>query len=96
VITSNWTRAAVEKAGFKTGDTLTLKCEKFSSGLVTGVVFYASAEDVPPPNELGQQARILCPSPREGGTYIIRIVGMDMSSVAAHLAVLDPIDVRKF
>ncbi len=96
VITSNWTKGAVEKAGFKTGDRLTLKCEKFSSGFVTDVVFFESAEDVPPPNELGQQARILCPSPREGGTYIIRIVGMDMSSVAARLAVLDPIDVRKF
>lgn len=95
-ITTNWTKADIEKAGFKSGETLTLTSNTPRRASCTaGVVFYAAANEMPPQSELAKGARILSPAPRGGETYVIQFIALDMSSLASTLNLLDPIEIER-
>ena len=89
-IATNWTAKDVERAGLRTGDRLVLVLD----GTESELALYASAGEVPPPNELAKGARILAPSPRGGG-FAIQLAGGDASALVARLKPLAPVSVKK-
>lgn len=90
-ITTNWTRKDIEKAGLQTGDKLAFLVD----GVESELVFYASARELPPQNELAQGARLMTIPPRGGDTYIIQILAIDSTEIAARLKPLAPIEIRR-
>jgi hypothetical protein len=90
-ITTNWTKADVEKAGLRTGDKLTFLVE----GVEAELVFYASANEIPPQNELAQGARLLTPMPRGGDNYVIQFFAVDSAQIASKLKPLARIQIKK-
>ena len=94
-ITTNWTKIDIDKAGLKTGDELTFMNERANAGVIAGLVFYAAANEIPPPNELAKGARILSPAPRGGETYAIQFFGLTMSPPPSSLQILAPIEIVK-
>jgi hypothetical protein len=93
--TTNWTRKDVEKAGFKSGEELTLRGGDQAKGFITSVVFYASAGELPRPGEPGKEIRILGPAPRGGETYVLQVMGPLAADLALQMTILTPISVEK-
>ncbi|MGZ5513899.1 MAG: hypothetical protein ACXW2O_02180, partial [Candidatus Aminicenantales bacterium] len=85
----------IEQAGFKSGDELTLEGGDQDKGIVTSVVFYASAGELPRPGEPGKDIRVLGPAPRGGATYVLQIMGPLASGMEPQFAILAPISVTK-
>jgi len=90
MVTTNWRKNDVEKAGLRTGDKLSFLVE----GMESEVVFYASAAEVPNQNELAQGARVMTP-PWFGDTYTLQFIAVDTASIASKLKLLTPIEIRK-
>lgn len=90
-INTNWTKKDIEKAGFRTGDKLTFLVE----GVESELVFYASASEIPPQNELAQGARLMTLMPRGGDTYVIQFIAVDTAQIASKLKPLAPIEIKK-
>jgi len=90
-VVTNLTRADIDKAGLRTGDSLTLLVE----GAETELVFYASANDIPPQNELSKGAQLLMPMPRGGDNYIVQFYGVDQAQIASRLRPLAVIQIKK-
>jgi len=90
-ITTNWTKADIEKAGLRTGDRLLLLVE----GAEQELVFYASENEIPPREELGEGARLLTPMPRGGDNYAIQFFGVDSAQTASKLKPLAAIQIKK-
>ncbi len=90
-IITNWTLADVGKAGLKTGDRLTF----LVNGIESGLVFYASAQEMPDQSELAKGARLMTIPPRGGETYVLQFVGVDTKDIAASLKPLASIEIRK-
>ncbi len=90
-ITTNWTPKDVEKAGLQTGDKLALVMD----GAEYELVFYLTARELPPMNELARGARLMTMPPRGGRTYVIQFLGAGASEIMARLEPLTPIEVRK-
>jgi hypothetical protein len=89
-IATNWTKADVEKAGFKTGDKLVLLVDEDEYELA----FYAQPNEMPPPNELAKGTRLLAPASRGGDSYSVLMIGGE-AGLTAKLKVLAPISVKK-
>jgi len=90
-VSTNWTKADIEKAGLRTGDKLTLLVE----GAETELVFYASENEIPPREELAKGARLLMPMPRGGDNYVIQFYGVDPGQTASKLKPLAAIQIKK-
>jgi hypothetical protein len=90
-IVTNWTKKDVEKAGLKTGDQLMLLIDEDEFKLA----FYASASELPPPNQMAKGARILAPMPRGGEAFAVQIIGGDTAPIMAKLKALAPVSVKK-
>jgi hypothetical protein len=88
---TNWMKKDIDKAGFKTGDKLSLIVEDTEIELV----FYATANELPPQPELAKGARILAPQPRGGDTFAIQFFGGDAGGFAAKFKVLAPIEITR-
>jgi len=95
LVVTNWTKADIDKAELKSGDELTFTGESTTAGVITGLVFYNTAKEIPPQNQLSKGAGILAPAPRGGETYVIQLFGLDKSVEPAWLKVLAPIEIRK-
>jgi hypothetical protein len=91
MIATNWRKADVEKAEFKTGDKLSVLVE----GIESEFIFYASPGEVPGRDELAKGARLMMPMPRGGDTFVLQFVAVDTAPIASKLAPLTPIEVRK-
>jgi hypothetical protein len=90
-IVTNWTKKDVDKAGFRTGDTLTLLLE----GDGFELTFYALANEIPPQNQLAKGARLLVPMPRGGEGFAVQIIGGETASLIGKLKSLAIISVKK-
>lgn len=90
IITTNWTRSSVEKAGFKTKDQLVFMVE----GVESDIVFYSSADEVPQTSS-ARGMQIMGPSPRGGEIYVIYFYLTDFSPITPKLRPLVPIQVKK-
>jgi len=90
-IVTNWLKADVGKAGFRTGDKLILSLGGTSSELV----FYALPNELPPQDVLVKGARLLAPAFRGGETFAVQLIGGDTSVLSAGLKALAPISVKK-
>ncbi|MBM3285354.1 MAG: hypothetical protein FJY81_05725 [Candidatus Aminicenantes bacterium] len=90
-ITTNWRKEDVEKAGLRTGDRLAF----LAGGSEFELVFYASARELPPQNELAGGARLMTFPPRGGDTYVIQFVGTDTAEIATKLEPLAPAEIKK-
>ena len=90
-IITNWTRKDIEAAGLRTGDKLILLLGEDEYGLA----FFAQSSELPPRNELAKVARLLAPMPRGGEAFAIQIIGGEGASVAAKLAPLAALSVKK-
>ena len=91
MVSTNWRKNDIEKAGLRSGDKLSFLVE----GVESEVVFYASPSEMPSQNELAQGARLMMPMPRGGDTYIIQFIAVDTAAIAAKLKPLAPIEIRK-
>jgi len=91
IILTNWTKRDADEAGLKTNDRLVLTVE----GIESELVFYATANDLPPQAALAQGARLLAPSPRGGETYLIQFLASDTSQIVPKLKILGPIEITK-
>jgi hypothetical protein len=91
MIGTNWRKADIEKAGLRTGDTLTFSVDGEGSDLV----FYASPSEVPGRDELSKGARLMTLPPRGGETYMVQFIAMDTAPISARLKPLLPIEVKK-
>lgn len=90
-ITTNFTPSDIETAGLRTGDKLSF----LAGGEEHELVFYASARDFPPRDELAKGARLMTFPARGGQTYVIQFFGGDWSQLASQLKPLAPIEIRK-
>lgn len=90
-IVTNWTRKDIDAAGLKTGDKLVLLIGEDEYGLT----FYARSGELPPRDELAAVGRFLAPVPRGGETFAIQIMGGEGGSLAAKLAPLLAVSVKK-
>lgn len=90
MISTNWRKSDVEKAGLRTGDKLSFLVEEVESELV----FYASAAEVPNQNELAKGARVMT-MPWFGDTCVIQFIAVDTASIVPKLKPLVPIEVKK-
>jgi hypothetical protein len=90
-IVTNWAKKDVDKAGFRTGDTLTLLLE----GDGFELTFYALANEIPPQNQLAKGARLLAPMPRGGEGFAVQIIGGETASLIGKLKSLAIISVKK-
>jgi hypothetical protein len=90
-INTNWTKKDVEKAGLRSGDKLAFLVD----GVESEVVFFASANEIPPQNELAKGARLMTPMPRGGENYVIQFFAVDTAQIAAKLKPLAPIEIRR-
>lgn len=90
-MTTNFTPKDVEAAGLRTGDKLSFRANEEE----VEVVFYASARELPPRNELAGGARLMTLPGRGGETYVIQFFGGDWSEFASKLAPLTPIELKK-
>ncbi len=90
-IATNWTIKDVDKAGFRTGDKLTL----LVGGDESEIAFYALANEVPPPDELAKGARLLAPMLRGGEGFAVQIIGGGAASLQGKLKPLTAISVKK-
>jgi hypothetical protein len=95
MITTNWTKKDIDKAGLKTGDALALVVGDPAAGLQAELVFYAVAADLPPQNALAKGARILGPMPRGSESFVIQLIGGDTAPFAAGAKILAPLEIRK-
>jgi hypothetical protein len=75
----------------RTGDKLVLLIGEDEYTLA----FYAQASELPPRNELAQVARLLAPMPRGGETFAIQVIGSEGEPLAAKLAPLAALSVKK-
>lgn len=91
MITTNWTKQDIDRAGFRTSEKLTLLVE----GVEEELDFYAAPNEFPGPDVLGKGARFLGPAPRGGATYIIQLIAVDTAPLSAKLKPLTPISVKK-
>jgi hypothetical protein len=91
MVSTNWRKNDIEKAGLRTGDKLSFLVE----GVESEVVFYASPGEVPNQNELAQGARLMMPMPRGGDTYVLQFIAVDTAPIASKLKPLTPIGIRK-
>jgi hypothetical protein len=89
-VNTNWRKNDVEKAGFRTGDKLSLLVE----GLESELVFYATSAEVPNPNEMTKGARVMT-LPWFGETYVLQFIGVDTAPVESKLKPLTPIEIKK-
>lgn len=89
-INTNWRKDDVEKAGFRTGDKLSLLVE----GMESELVFYATQAEAPNPNEAAQGARFLT-FPWFGETYVIQFIAGDTAAITSNLKPLTAIEIRK-
>lgn len=90
-ITTNWTRTDIEKAGLQTGDRLAFLVD----GTEFELVFYSSAREMPPQNELAQGVRLMTTLPRDGETYVIQFIAVDTAGIASRVKLLAPIEIKK-
>ncbi|MEN6311348.1 MAG: hypothetical protein ABFD80_07405, partial [Acidobacteriota bacterium] len=90
-IVTNWLKADVVKAGFRTGDRLVLSL----GGTSSEIVFYALPDELPPRDVLARGARLLAPAFRGGETFAVQLIGGDTSALSAGLQALAPISVKK-
>jgi hypothetical protein len=90
-IVTNWTKKDIEKAGFQTGDKLTMLLEGDESELA----FYALANEIPPQNELAKGVGLLAPMPRGGEGLAVQIIGGETASLQGKLKPLAVISVKK-
>jgi hypothetical protein len=90
IISTNWKKDDIEKAGLRTGDKLTLLAE----GVESELVFYATSAEVPNPSESAQSVRALT-QPWFGETYVLQFGGGDTAAIASKLAPLAVIEIRK-
>ncbi len=90
-IITNWTRKNIEAAGLKTGDKLVLLIGEDELGLT----FYAQSSELPPRDEMAKVGRLLAPVPRGGETFAIQIIGGEGEALAAKLAPLASLSVKK-
>lgn len=95
MITTNWTKKDIDKAGLKTGDALALVIGDASAGLQSDLVLYAVAADLPPQNALAKGARILGPMPRGGETFVIQFIGGDTGPIASGAKIFAPLVITK-
>jgi len=91
MITTNWTKKDVDRAGFETTQKLTLLVE----GTEMEIDFYAAPNEIPGPDVLSKGARFLGPAPRGGATYVIQLIAVDTAPLAAKLKPLAPIAIKK-
>jgi hypothetical protein len=90
-IITNWTKKHIEKAGLKTDEHLILSLD----GVEKELVFYASANELPPQNTLVQGAPIMSFDARAGETYVIQFYAPDSSQISGKLAPLLPIQIKR-
>lgn len=90
-INTNWTKKDFEKADLRSGDKLAFIVE----GVESELVFYASADEIPPQNELAKGARLLMPMRRGGDTYVIQFFAVDTAQILSKLKPLAAIEIRK-
>jgi hypothetical protein len=90
IISTNWRKADIEKAGLRTGDKLTFLAE----GVESELVFYATSAEVPNPSESGQSVQALT-QPWFGETYVLQFGGGDTAAITSQLKPLTPIEIRK-
>jgi hypothetical protein len=90
IISTNWKKADIDKAGLQTGDKLLFLAE----GVESEVVFYATSAEVPNPSESTQIVRALT-QPWFGETYILQFGGGDTAAITSNLKPLTPIEIRK-
>jgi len=95
MITTNWTKKDIDKAGLKTGDALALVIGDPAAGLQAELAFYAVAADLPPQNALAKGARILGPMPRGGETFVIQLIGGDTAPFASGAKIFAPLVITK-
>lgn len=88
---TNWMKKDIDAAGLKTGDKLSLIVEDTEIELV----FYAAANELPPPPELAKGARVLAPQGRGGDLFAIQFFGGDAGGIATKLKVLAPIEITR-
>jgi hypothetical protein len=89
-VSTNWRKGDVEKAGFRTGDKLSLLVE----GLESELVFYATSAEVPNQNELSKGARVMT-FPWFGETYVLQFIAVDTAPIESKLKPLTAIEIRK-
>jgi hypothetical protein len=90
IISTNWRKDDIEKAGLRTGDKLTF----LAGGVESELVFYATSAEVPNPSDSAQIVRALT-APWIGETYILQFAGGDTAAITSQLKPLTPIEVRK-
>jgi hypothetical protein len=90
-IVTNWTRKDVDAAGLQTGDKLVLLIGEDEYQLA----FYAQSNELPPRDELAKVPRLLAPMPWGGETFAIQVSGGEGGPLAAKLAPLAAIIVKK-
>lgn len=90
-IVTNWTREDIDSAGLRTGDKLVLRIGEDDYQLS----FYAQSSELPPRDELAKVGRLLAPMPRGGGTFAIQVIGSEGGPLAAKLAPLAALSVKK-
>jgi len=91
MVTTNWRKNDIEKAGLRTGDKLSFLAE----GVESEVIFYAASGEIPDRSELAKGARLMMPMPRGGDTYVIQFIAVDTVPIASKLKPLTPIEIRK-
>lgn len=89
-VNTNWRKDDVEKAGFRTGDKLSLLVE----GVESELVFYATQAEAPSPNEAAQGARVMT-FPWFGETYVLQFIAVDKAPIESKLKPLTAIEIRK-
>ncbi len=87
IIGTNWTSKCVQKAGFKTNDTLILS----AGGKDIDIEFH---ESQPPRNALGPGAKIMLPNRRDEN-YLVYLWSEEFKDLAEALSPLAPIQVKK-
>ncbi len=91
MVTTNWRKNDIEKAGLRTGDKLSF----FAEGIESEVIFYANPGEIPDRSELAKGARLMMPMPRGGDTYVIQLIAVETAPLASKLKPLTPIEIRK-
>ncbi len=88
MVTTNWTKKSVERAGLKSNDLLVLAV----GGIQTELIFYS---EIPPQSQFANGAQILSFNPQAGETAVVIFFKTDFSRFKEKLAPLVPLQIRK-
>jgi hypothetical protein len=90
-IVTNWAPKDIAAAGLQTGDKLVLLIGEDEYRLA----FYAQSSELPPWDERAKVGHLLAPMPWGGETFAIQIIGGEGGPLAAKLAPLAALSVKK-